>query len=89
MVPMMISRYLPNQPSPRRAHELGGALRRAIDDWDSRKRVAIMASGGLSHQILDEPLDRMVVKALTESDTTRSAPFPVIASTEVLERPRF
>jgi len=76
MVPMMISRYLPNQPSPRRAHELGGAIRRAIEDWDSRKRVAIMASGGLSHQILDEPLDRMVVKALTESDTDTLCSIP-------------
>jgi 3-O-methylgallate 3,4-dioxygenase len=69
MVPLMISRYLPNQPNPRRAHQLGEGLRRAIQSWDSGMRVAIMASGGLSHQILDEPLDRSVVKALTESDT--------------------
>jgi hypothetical protein len=68
MVPMMISRYLPNQPSPRRAHVLGQSLRRAIERWDSEARVAIMASGGLSHQILDEPLDRAVVEALTTSD---------------------
>jgi 3-O-methylgallate 3,4-dioxygenase len=76
MVPVMISRYLPNQPSPRRAHELGVALRRAIESWDSDARVAVMASGGLSHQILDEPLDRSVVEALTTSDVDTLCSIP-------------
>jgi len=76
MVPMMISRYLPNQPSPRRAHALGASLRQAIESWDSNKRVAVMASGGLSHQILDEPLDRQVVRALTESDVETLCSIP-------------
>jgi 3-O-methylgallate 3,4-dioxygenase len=76
MVPVMISRYLPNQPSPRRAHELGAALRRAIESWDSEARVAVMASGGLSHQILDEPLDRSVVEALTTSDVDTLCSIP-------------
>ena len=31
-------------------------------------RVAIMASGGLSHQIIDEELDRQVVAALQRKD---------------------
>ena len=76
MVPMMISRYLPNQPSPLRAHALGQALRQAIESWDSEKRVAVMASGGLSHQILDEPLDRQVVEALTTSDVETLCSIP-------------
>jgi aromatic ring-opening dioxygenase catalytic subunit (LigB family) len=76
MVPVMISRYLPNQPSPRRAHQLGLALRQAIESWDSNKRVAVMASGGLSHQILDEPLDRSVVAALTTSDVETLCSIP-------------
>jgi len=76
MVPVMISRYLPNQPSPRRAHALGAALRDAIQSWGSPKRVAIMASGGLSHQILDEPLDREVVRALTIADTEALCSIP-------------
>jgi 3-O-methylgallate 3,4-dioxygenase len=66
MVPFFLSRYLPSQATPRRCYALGGALRRAIDSWDSDTRVALMASGGLSHQIIDEELDRIVAEALIE-----------------------
>jgi len=64
-VPILVSRYLPNQATPRRSYEFGRGLRRVIDRWDSSKRVAVMASGGLSHQIIDEELDRIVIGALT------------------------
>ena len=57
-----------NQATPARRYALGQALRRAIERWDSGKRVAIMASGGLSHQIVDEDLDRTVVNALLAKD---------------------
>src|SRR5207248_11601355 len=60
--------YPPNWISPKRAYALGQAVRRAIDSWDSGKRVAIACSGGLSHFVVDEPLDRMVLKALNEAD---------------------
>ncbi|MBM2810499.1 MAG: subunit LigB of aromatic ring-opening dioxygenase [Chloroflexi bacterium] len=68
MVPFLLSRYRPNQATPARCYALGQALRRAIDSWDSDKRVAIMASGGLSHQVVDEELDRSVVDALMEKN---------------------
>src|SRR5581483_6506406 len=68
MVPLMLNRYRPSQATPRRAFALGGALRRAIASWDSDKRVALMASGGLSHQVLDEGLDHIVIDALQERD---------------------
>lgn len=65
-VPFLMSRYLPNQATPRRCYQLGQALRRVIESWDSPKRIAIMASGGLSHQVIDEDLDRQVIDALVE-----------------------
>jgi 3-O-methylgallate 3,4-dioxygenase len=68
-VPVLVSRYLPNQATPKRCYELGQAVRRVIERWDSPKRVAVMGSGGLSHQIVDEDLDRSVIDALTEGDT--------------------
>jgi 3-O-methylgallate 3,4-dioxygenase len=64
-VPVLVSRYLPNQATPQRCYEFGQALARVINRWDSPKRVAVMASGGLSHQIIDEDLDRIVIDALT------------------------
>ena len=68
MVPFILSRYLPNQPTARRCYALGGALRRAIEAWSADARVGIMASGGLSHQIIDEELDHTVIDALIEKD---------------------
>ncbi len=76
MVPFTLSRYLPNQATPARCYALGQALRRAIESWDSDTRVAIMASGGLSHQLVDEDLDRTVVDALLEKDVKTLCSLP-------------
>ncbi len=71
MVPFILSRYLPSQAKPGRCYALGQGLRRAIESWKEDKRVVIMASGGLSHQILDEELDHQVIDALKEKDVER------------------
>jgi aromatic ring-opening dioxygenase LigB subunit len=68
MVPLIVSRYLPSQAKSGRCYALGQALRRAIESWKVDKRVVIMASGGLSHQIIDEELDQQVIQALKEKD---------------------
>jgi 3-O-methylgallate 3,4-dioxygenase len=68
MVPFMLSRYLPYQATPNRCYALGGALRRAIEAWDSDARVGLLASGGLSHQIIDEELDHRVIEAMVGGD---------------------
>jgi 3-O-methylgallate 3,4-dioxygenase len=76
MVPVIISRYLPSQATSRRCFQFGQALRRAIDAWPENKRVALMASGGLSHQILDEEFDRVVIDALVTKDFERLCTLP-------------
>lgn len=70
MVPVMVNTYYPpNQPSPRRCYELGRAINRAVADWPSDARVAILGSGGLSHFVVNEELDRKVLDALARKDT--------------------
>lgn len=65
MVPVMVNTYYPpNQPTPKRCYGLGQAVRRAIESWDGDKRVAVMASGGLSHVVIDEEIDAMTIDAL-------------------------
>jgi len=65
IVPVFLNTYYPpNQPTPGRCIELGRSLRRAIDSWDSGQRVLVVASGGLSHPVIDESLDRIVLEAL-------------------------
>lgn len=76
MVPFVISRYSPNLATPKRCYALGQAIRRAVESWNRDKKVAIMASGGLSHQILDEELDHIVIDGLQEGDTDRLYSLP-------------
>jgi 3-O-methylgallate 3,4-dioxygenase len=56
--------YPPNQPTPKRCYAFGRAIRAAVEAWDTDRRVAVVASGGLSHFVVDEELDRMVIKGL-------------------------
>jgi hypothetical protein len=67
IVPVLINTYYPpSQPTPSRCYDLGRALRRAIEQSPADLRVGIIASGGLSHYVLDEELDRKVLAALRE-----------------------
>jgi len=69
MVPVMVNTFFPpNQPTPRRCYALGQALRRAIESWDSDKSVAVIASGGLSHTIIDEEIDHATLDGILEKD---------------------
>ena len=69
MLPITINTcYPPHWISPRRAFALGRAVRDAILNWDSAARVAIVTSGGLSHFTVDEEIDQLALKGLTEAD---------------------
>lgn len=77
IVPVFINCYYPpNQPSPGRCYAFGRALRRAIETWPGDLRVAVVASGGLSHFVIDEALDRQLLAGITEkrSDFITSLP---------------
>jgi 3-O-methylgallate 3,4-dioxygenase len=70
IVPVFLNAYYPpNQPSPARCFALGTALARAIATYPGDARVGVMASGGLSHFVVDEPFDRMIVSALERKDS--------------------
>lgn len=67
MIPVFINCYYPpNQPSAQRCFDFGMALRRAIDGLASDSKIAIVASGGLSHFIIDEALDQQVIAGITQ-----------------------
>ena len=69
IIPFMVNCfYPPNQPTVGRCYDVGKELRNAIDSWDSDARIAIMASGGLSHFIIDEEIDRKTLAALASKD---------------------
>ncbi|HLI21158.1 MAG TPA: hypothetical protein VKV32_08575 [Stellaceae bacterium] len=69
LVPIFLNTfYPPNQPTPQRCFEFGRAIGRAIAAWDSTRRVAVCASGGLSHFVIDEEFDRRIIAALEAND---------------------
>jgi hypothetical protein len=69
MVPVFINTcYPPNRPTPHRCYDFGIALRRAIDAYPGSTRFLVVASGGLSHFVLDEELDRMTIRGLENDD---------------------
>ena len=68
--------YPPNQPTPRRCYNLGKAVAKAIKNWDSDKKVAVVASGGLSHFLVDEEIDQMAIKGMRDKDADLLASMP-------------
>jgi 3-O-methylgallate 3,4-dioxygenase len=77
LVPVYVNSYYPpNQPSPKRCFEFGRALRRAIDSWPDDRKVAVVASGGLSHFVVDTKLDRRVLDGLKNKDAASLTTIP-------------
>lgn len=65
VLPILLNTYYdPNVPSAGRCYALGQALRAVLEARDSNERVALVASGGLSHFVVDEPLDQRVLSGL-------------------------
>lgn len=69
VVPVMLNTFdPPNQPTPRRCVALGRALRELIAEWPEDLRVGVIASGGLSHFVVNEDLDLKIVQAIRDKD---------------------
>jgi hypothetical protein len=76
-VPVILNVHYPhNQPKTARCLELGRALQRAVKSFIGYKRVAMMASGGLSHFVVDEDLDKRVLQAMASGDEQALAGIP-------------
>src|SRR5215471_6006660 len=68
-VPIFLNTYYPpNQPRPARCYAFGQALRQAVESFPGDQRIGILASGGLSHFLVDEDFDRAILKACAEKD---------------------
>ena len=68
-VPVFINTfYPPNQPTAQRCYDFGKSIRRAIESWDSDAKVAIFASGGLTHFVIDEELDKTFIDCMKNRD---------------------
>jgi hypothetical protein len=76
-VPIILNVHFPyNQPKLHRCLALGHALRRAIKSYQGCGRVAMVASGGLTHFVIDEDFDQTVLTAMEKADEDTLAKLP-------------
>jgi 3-O-methylgallate 3,4-dioxygenase len=69
VVPIFLNTYNPpNPPLPRRCVKLGKALKELIESFPEDLRIGVLASGGLSHFVVEEELDHAVIEALKRKD---------------------
>lgn len=80
LVPVMINTYNPPAvPHASRCAAFGSMLRTAIASFPSDLRVGVVASGGLSHFLVLEDLDRRVLGALERNDLDALTSIPETA----------
>lgn len=78
MVPILINTYYaPNQPTPARCYALGKALAEAVETMPGDLRVAVVASGGLSHFVVNDELDREILEAMRTHNEDALQKLPV------------
>ena len=82
VIPVLLNTYFPpNTPTPARCYAIGEALGAAIRESPAALRVIVLASGGLSHFLVEEALDRRVIEGLCGSpETLRTLPVPALNS---------
>ncbi len=75
IVPMIVNSIEPPLPTLERCFSWGNILREAIESYPQPMRVAILASGGLSHSIgeptmgrIDEAFDHECIRLLSRTD---------------------
>lgn len=78
LVPIHMNCVVPPLPAPERCHAFGQVLAEVVRAWPERLRVAIMATGGLSHDPggdryfdVDEKFDRWFLELLGTGDAGR------------------
>lgn len=68
-VPIFVNTFwFPNPPTAKRSYDFGVAVGAAIEAFPEDIRVGVVASGGLSHFVIDERLDNEFLGALRSKD---------------------
>jgi protocatechuate 4,5-dioxygenase beta chain len=75
VIPVSMNCSVPPIPTPQRAYEVGGILRDVLKVYSGKERIALIGSGGLSHEPggpryfhIDEEFDRRFLELLAHGD---------------------
>lgn len=73
-IPVLVNCFVPPQPTSERCYAAAAAIKAAIEAWPTNERVAIVATGGLSHEPggprnfdVDEKFDRWFLDQLAST----------------------
>lgn len=76
-VPVFVNTfYPPNQPAAHRCYAFGRALARAIHAWPEDINVVLIASGGMTHFVIDESFDQVILDAMRAGDAATLTSLP-------------
>jgi hypothetical protein len=76
-IPVMLNVGVPpNRPRVERCLEFGHALAKAVGELAAETRIVLVASGGLTHFVIEEDLDQRVLAAITGNDEAALAAIP-------------
>ena len=89
MIPLLLNTYYPpNVIRPARCHDIGAMIAKAVAKIPGNDRIAVIASGGLSHFVTDADLDKIVLDGLKSGDAEALRALPMEAlrqgSSEIL-----
>ena len=71
IVPIVVNNYFPpNQPTPQICWKLGEVINTAVQKHPKNLNIGVIASGGLSHFVVDEAWDHHVLTLMREGDST-------------------
>lgn len=76
VIPIMVNTYFPPAPSAKRCVDFGKALATTLRGMPDKSKAVVIASGGLSHTIIDEAFDNDVLDAITKNDMGRLGKVP-------------
>ena len=80
MLPVLLNTYFPpNTPTAARCHAIGQRIGEVLRSLSDDVRVAVVASGGLSHFLCEEAFDRRVFDALKRHDGAALSALPEAA----------
>lgn len=78
IIPVNVNTYYPpNQVTPLRCYRIGEAIRESIEAWPEDLRVVVMATGGLSHFVVDEAFDRKFIDIMASGGPEDHAALPL------------
>jgi 3-O-methylgallate 3,4-dioxygenase len=76
-VPVFVNTfYPPNQPTAARCYQFGQGLACAIASWPQDLKIAVIASGGMTHFVIDEAFDEAVLDAIQDGDAETLTSLP-------------